>query len=313
MTSSVVDFCLNEIKDFFDYIQANTNRLIQVPTIDDEESATSFMENYVNNINVMESEIIKPFDQSNHYTRLSKMVSRGLTSEEKELAFKQNIRVFQKLPRDVQLELTFVPDCDLNIVDVFEGELTRDLFARIQKMYGYGKAYLSIVDSDLYQARNNSSGVEGMEVKYPALSDDKQEEVYKEVTDHIGQYESDGLNTALGEVIKELKAPGAINQEEGMNSIDTTKIMGMATNVAGKLTEKIQTGEMTVQDLVSDTESFINDLVKSPMFDGHPDNAQIKNLFGSLMDKVKFMADGHEEENDPLTQDIDKLLGLDMD
>lgn len=310
MGSDVLNFCLNEIKDFFDYIQVGTNRLVQIPTIDDEESAKSFMENYVNNVNVMESEIVKQFDQSNHYTRFRKMVSRGLTSEEKDAAFKQNIRVFQKLPRDVQFELTFIPDCDLNIVDIFEGELTYDLFKRIQKMYGYGRAYLSIINSDTYKEKHHPTGVEGMEVKYPALSDDKQEEVYKEVTEHINQYESDGLNTALGEVIKELKAPGAVNQEEGINTIDTAKIMGMATNVAGKLTEKIQTGEMTVQDLVTDTEHFIDDLVNSPMFDGHPDNTQIKGLFGSLMDKVKIMAEGHQEANDPLTQDIDKLLGL---
>ena len=187
MTSDVINFCLNEIKDFFDYLQVGTNRLIQIPTIDDDESATSFMDNYVNNVNLMESEIVKQFDQSNHYTRLRKIISRGLTSEEKDSAFKQNIRVFQKLPRDVQLEMTFIPDCDLNIVDVFESDVTSDLFARIQKMYGYAKAFLSIINSDIYQARSHSKDVDGIEVKYPALSEDNQDKVYKEVTKQINQ------------------------------------------------------------------------------------------------------------------------------
>ena len=308
MNSDLVNFCLNEIKDFFNYIKISLNRQIKIPIIESEENATSFMENYVNNVNVMESEIIKQFDQSNHYTRMHKMISRSLNSDEKESAFKRNIRIFQKLPREIQYEMTFIPDCDLNFVDIFESDTTYDIFHKIQKMYGYAKVYLSVNKPSTPQPNISGLPMEGMEVKYPSLSSDKQEEVYNEVTNHINKYDSDGLNTALSEVIRELKTPGAINQEEGMNTIDTGKIMGMATNVAGKLTEKIQTGEMTVQDLVSDTEHFINDLIKSPMFENHPDNDQIKGLFGNLMEKVRFMSDGHIEENSDLVKDIDAIL-----
>jgi hypothetical protein len=315
----ITDLCIKKIKDFFNYLKISIKRKIKTPieTIIDEESTINFMNNFVKNINIMESDIIKPFDRGNHYTRMHRMIGRTLSSDEKKIAFKTNIRVFQKLPRSVQTELTFIPDCNLSVIDIFQSDTTYDIFQRVQNLYGYAKYYLKL-QKDIKEKQENTQPIEGEvpdglfgTVKYPHLEDDKQQEVYDDVRKTIGQYESNGLNTALNEVIKELNAPGAVGQEEGMNTIDSAKLMGMATNVAGQLTSKLHEGDITVPELVNDTEMFINDLMNSPMFDGHPDNKQIKQLFGSLMDRVKFMSDNQEEENSMLTQDVDKILGLD--
>lgn len=319
MESNLTYFCLQKIKDFFNYIKLTVNRKIQIPNINDEHSSNEFISNYVNNINIMESEIIKPFDRGNHYTRMYKMIGRTLSSEEKALAFKSNIRVIQKLPKSVKIETTFIPNCDLNIIDIFESDATYDLFEHVQNLYAYCKYYLKIrkqlsnKESEINtEDEQLPSGLFG-EVKYPSLSKDKQNEVYEDVRKTIGEYNSSGLDTALNEVIKELETPGAVNEEEGMNTIDSSKLMGMATNVASKLTDRINNGDMSVPELVSDTENFINDLMKSPMFDGHPDNEQIKSLFSNLMNKIKFMNEADQEENSMLVQDVDKILGLNED
>ena len=309
MESDLTHFCLKKIKDLFDYISVSIHRNVQIPEVED---TVEFMNTYVSNIDIMETQVIKPFDRGNHYTRMRRMVGRTLNAEEKELALRTNIRVFQKLPKSVQDELCFIPDCDLSIVDVFKSNSTYDLFKHIQDLYAYAKYYLKLTKAVKEQENNPQEIPEELfgTVKYPALSDDKQEKVYDEVRDTINQYESKGLNTALGEVIKELKAPGTVNQEEGMNIIDSGKLMAMASNVAGTLTNALNDGETTVSELVNDTDAFITDLMDSPMFANHPDNKQIKQLFGSLMERVKFMNEADTENNSMLTQDIDKILGL---
>jgi len=251
-----------------------------------------FIKILISNVKTLEDNIIIEYDSFNKYTKFDKLLSKAVPKDQKKVKMHENIRVLQKLPSGVSTQITLIPFVStLTLVDVLP------LFDSIKTLYAYGKVYLKLLN-DMFKEQ------------VPKTSPEMHDKIFSEVKSHVKQFNSNGLNIALDEVFSALSTNTDCTLDDvvvdGMNSVTSTKVMDMAKKVADKLTNKIESGEVEVEELVDSSKSFINNIINSDMFKNQPGNEQVKDMFGSLMDTVTELSEAYKENKDG--EVIDEIL-----
>jgi len=260
-----------------------------------------YVTQFVKNIEIFETQIVTEYDTFRKHTTLNELLSLKADKSEKRKKLIENITIYQRMPIQVLSQITILPQINLSFQDIFsklEAKEIFQLYNKIKNIYAYSTICLRIIKKN----KPNSNK--------KVLDTEQQQEIFDEVRDHVKQYNSNGLNTALDEVI------GALNNNkdcninnivaEGTNNVTSGKVMNMAKNVAGKLTSKIESGEVQVDELVDSSKTFINSIINSQMFKSHPDHQQVEEMFSSLLDTVTYLSEAHKE--DEASKGVDKIL-----
>lgn len=289
----------------FNIIKENNDELVIKTFRNDIKNLTSmkFISHLQNNIKILETNIIIEYDSMNKYTSFEKLLSKSIHKDHKLTKLIENIRVFQKIPVNISEQITIIPFVEsLTLTNLLNVNETFQMFQNIKTLYAYAHVYLKVIDQ-MFEKYDQDINNDGNDLEM-------QEKIFDEVKTHVEQFESKGLNLALDEVISELSTNKecSINNvvAEGMNTITSTKVMDMAKKVADKLSTKIQSGEVEVDELVDSSKNFIGNIINSDMFKNHPNSAQVEGMFSSLMDTVTQLSEAYKENKDG--EIIDEIL-----
>ena len=200
-----------------------------------------FIKFLISNVKTLEENIIIEYDSFNKYTKFDKLLSKAVKDQKKAKMY-ENIRVLQKLPMTVSQQITLIPFISsLTLVDILP------LFDSVKTLYAYGQVYLKLLN-DMFKEQA------------PRTTPEMHDKIFSEVKSHVKQFNSNGLNVALDEVFSALSNNSDCTLDDvvvdGMNSVTSTKVMDMAKKVADKLSNKIQSGEVEVEELVDSSKKF---------------------------------------------------------
>jgi hypothetical protein len=265
----------------------------------------NFSKELIKNIHIFETQIMCEYDTMKKYTSFHKLLTSKNAQSQKNKYILQNIKVFKKIPINILEQINIVPYINLNLKDILYTFKTQDIitfYNKLKNIIGYSTITNKIINSNTPSSSNNTSNNE--------LPNEQQQQIFNEVRNHVEGYGSTGLNTALGEVIDALNNNKDCNLNnivaEGTNSVTSDKVMNMAGQVADKLSNKIQSGEVKIDELVGSSKSFINDIINSEMFKSHPSHKQVEDMFTSLLDTVTKLSDAHQE--DESSKGVDEIL-----
>lgn len=261
-----------------------------------------FINEYIQNVLVFEQKVVSEYDSLNKYITFDKLFSdKKMTKDSKNRALLNNVRVVNSMPTQVLTEVTLIPDVSLTL-EVISQENIKDgyeIIKRFKNMYGYSHTSLKLLNK-LFK-----------EYFSQFIEQPDQDKIYDEVRGQISSLGSNGLNLALDEVISELNSGEECTLQDivvdGTNTITSGKVMTMAQKVANKLSTKIESGDVDVDELVGASKNFINGIINSDMFKNHPDSKQVQGMFEELMGTVTTLADAYNENKE--SEDIDNILG----
>lgn len=265
----------------------------------------SWRDDFLENIRVFEDNIIFEYDVSSRYTKFEKILSQ---KEERNDILTRNIDIINIIPLSIVKQILIIPKIKLSLYDVLNEKFTTVknhiiFINELCEIYNYCIIEKRMIEKLIAQYKNpiDNNGLK--------IDEKEKNQILSHVRNHVNSYNSTGLNHTLNEVLSELET-GPCDLEnivsEGVSSVTSGNVMGMAQSVATKLSSKIESGEMNINELVKSSEMFINDLQNSDMLNRHPESDKIKDMFSSLMSTVKDLSKAHEEDVD--AEGIDDIL-----
>lgn len=279
---------LNELKVCF-----NTASIKDViKRMDNDDFVVQFGDMVNNNIRTFE-DIVKDFDSLNRYTLMANIKTLN------DNVIRTNLSILDLLNDNIRSQVYLFPDIDVNLLMLLNQQESQ-IFDLYKKLVLYNKYFLITKKLMISKQTTNTFNTSNID----------KEQIFSDVREHVSGLQNNGLNTAVNEVISELGTNGGFEglMAQGMNNITGGKVINMAKRVAGNLSQKVESGEVDLKELVDGSKGFINNIMDSPMFNSHPDSSNIKNMFSELLHTVEELGDAHKENTE--SKDIDKLLGI---